>query len=221
MIHRFLAALLISCCISIFLTFVVPIYNIARNPSYSANFAYISNGRTWLVDQRFGSRTFVLATESPVRLGVIAVPILGEPYRFSISESDSNLVIIQQEIGWPFISMFWRARYSDLPEFNSPDPMPTNLAIGSRGFGDAFEIVSPGGRTSYFLYSAYWPGSFSYVLVCVNVVVVASTIVALWMATVLIWPKLKRSMFDRRCANCGYPVEHDSGIKACPECGQR
>jgi len=222
MTHRFFVVLIVCCVISFFLTFVAPIYNIARRPVYFARIAYVNNGRTWLVDQRFGSRTFVLAGETARKLGVIAIPVSGDPYRSPISESDWNLVVVQQEIGWPFASMLWRARYSDLPnDFDSADPMPKEIAMGSRGFGDAFEIKTPGGRATFYLHAAYWPGWFSYSIITANVVTVASTISICWMTTVLALRTLRNKAIGRRCANCGYPAARDPRLDVCPECGSK
>lgn len=216
---RFHVVFIVSTVISIFPTFVVPLYVVAKGPAYSARFAYEARGRPWLVDQRFGTTTFVSSTESPHTLGVMVIPISGDPFRYPTARDDSNPVIVQQELGWPIASMFWSARLYDLPGFDSPDPMPTDLAIGSRGFGGPFTIRAPRGDVSYYLHAAYWPGSFSYAIILFNVLSVASTISILWMTTTFAWRQLKRAAVGRGCASCGYQVDRNSRTGICPECG--
>lgn len=219
--HRFFVVFLVSSVLSLFITFAVPVYNVARNPIYIARFAYVYNGQAWLVDQRFGSTTYVLATESTIRLGVIEVPSPKCPYRDPISKNDSDLVIIQQEIGWPIASMFWRARYSDLPRMDSSDPMPTELAIGSRGFGEAFAIITPASRVSYYLRSAYWPGSISYGFIFLNVAIVASVMTVCWALILFVWKHGRAIAIAQRCSHCGYYIDQKMRSGFCPECGRK
>lgn len=217
----FLLFVVLAILVAIALSAVVPILNVLLRPEYRASYGIVDPAygvsRCWLVDVRFGSRTWILSTDPPRRLGVIELPFSDASNELLISLPEDDTLLAYQEFGWPIPSMCWSTGIADaVTEGELP---PVRVGGGTHGTGPMFSISTPTGNHRWLLHATYLPGFISWWRVCSNVVTITGTLMLGRWAVRSLLLRFREKALGNRCPSCGHSLVKGSRDEGCSECG--